>query len=390
MRFALLAALLLSASAAGLAGCLEGGVTLLTAKQARGQADDAAERWEDDAALVGAYGMEFGPAARARFSEMINAGAPGEGSPPMDEGDDEGQRAMISAVVGAEDDVPGDGKAPLWVFSYRSERVEGGYDVAVTGDGVVHEAENGGPSMPFAITHKPIGDWQVDSDEGSEVARADAGYERAVADPEAMAFTLLVQGGASPVWLFGAQLGPDANGGDGSESFVAVDASTGEAIDAEDVLREVLGFVLREAGSSSGTVAGAAVSSFATEFDVELDGHGLLVVLVSVSPPPVTPMTVVVTDEAGVEHTGSIGPATGLDATDVIVIEGVPTGPYRVEVGADLMVFHDWEVSWCTDGEAFIPQGSDACDLLPAPMAGAGKAGAGGETLSPFGRWPWA
>jgi hypothetical protein len=390
MRFVLLGVLLLSVSSLGLSGCLEGGVSLMTAKQARGQADDAAERWEDDAVLVGAYGMEFGPAARERFSEIVNGGSGGEGGPPVEDEEDAGQRAMIAAVAGAEDDTPGDGKAPLWVFSYWSERVEGGLDVAITSEGVVHQAEGDGPSFPFGDGRQSIGDWRVDSDEGSQVAREDLDYERAVSDPEAMAFTVLVQGADSPLWLFGAQRGPDGGAGDdGSETFVAVDASTGEAIDAEDVLREMLGFVLREAGSSSGTATAGVGFTFSSEFDVELDGHGLLVVLVRVSPPPATTMTVVVTDPAGTEYTGSIVPAPGVDATEVIVVQGVPSGPYTVKVSTDLAVLHEWEISWCTDGEAVIPMGSDACDLLP-DSAGRTDQGSGSETLSPPGRWPWA
>lgn len=386
MRLALLAMLLLSGSALGFAGCLEGGVTLLTAEEARGTADDAAEAWSEDARLVGASGMEFGPEARERFAAILRGEGPATGAPM--EPEDEAERAMLGAVTGAQDDVPGDGKAPLWIFSYWSESAEGGYDVAVTGEGVVHEAETEGPAMPFAGGRQPIDGWRIDSDEGSEVARDDAGYARAAADPAAMAFTVLMQGSDSPVWLFAVETGP-REGRDGGQ-MVAVDAATGEAIDAEDVVRELIGFSIREAGQDSGTVAGSVAGSFGSDFDVELEGHQALVVLVAVSPPPATDMQVVVTDPAGNEHTDTIGPAVGLDATATIVLDVVPAGAYSVRVSSDVAVAHEWEVSWCTDGEAIVPMGSPACDLLPSSMASSGGRHSGSETLSPAVRWPWA
>jgi hypothetical protein len=360
MRVPFVAASLLLAGLLGLPGCLEGEVGLLTAKDARSDADDAAEDWQEDAALVSAFGMEAGREAREEMASLLGGrDEPGsEGQIPDEE------RAMLAAVAGAEDDIPGDGKAPLWVFSYVSEDAEATIEVGVTGEGVVftHEGDGGGEDEGFGLFgSRPVSGWRIDSDDGADVAREDSGFEQAVQDPGVLAMTFLVQGEEAPIWLFGA--GSSDGDSDDDESFVAVDAATGEAIDAEDVLRQLIGFTLREAGSASGTL-NAPNDRFETSFDIQMEGHGVLAVLVAVTPGALMPMPVTVTDPAGNSYEGQVDQGVGFETTGTVMVTPVLTGEYTVTVSADLAAFHDWEISYCTDGEAFAPFGSRACDVV--------------------------
>ncbi|MHB1261218.1 MAG: hypothetical protein ACYC2H_05830 [Thermoplasmatota archaeon] len=379
MRRFHVAAVLLAVAALGLPGCLEDGVSLLTAQEARGQADRVAEAWEPDAMLVNAYGVEAGPQAREQMAAALRQGRePGsEAEIPDEEG------TLLAAVSGADEDVPGDGKAPVWVFEYVSDDAEASFQVTVTSAGVAFEQESEEAEVAL-FGNLPIGDWRIDSDEGARVAHEDEAYDAAVEDPEAFVVTVLVQVEDKPIWLFAA-------GGPGSEeefgAFVAVDASTGDAIDAQAIMRQLVGFVIREAGSFDGTLT-APDTSFGGSFDIELEGHGLLVVLVAVSPPPLVPMQVTVTDPAGTEYTETLDRAVGVDATRSLAINAVLAGEYTVEVSADAAVLNDWELSWCTDGQAIVPQGSRACDLVGTANRDARASQA--ETLSWPGHWPWA
>ncbi len=372
----LLAAALLAASALGLPGCLEDGVSLLTAQEAREHADTAAEEWQDDATLVNIFGIEAGPEAREQLSGLLQSGNdPSEGDADADE------RAMLAAVSGADDDVPGDGKAPVWMFSYVAD--EEGFLVGVTSAGVLF-AQQGDGEETSLFGNRPVEGWRIDSDDGADVARQDKGYEEAVADPRAMAFTILVQSESTPVWLFGVETpGVGDDEGEPDETFVAVDAASGEPIDAEELLQGLLGFTIREAGSIADTIT-APDDAFDATFDVELAGHGVLAILVSVSPPPLLAWDITVTDPAGTVYAGTVDARAALDSTHTLVINAVLAGEYAVEVEAGGAVVHDWEVAWCTDGQAVIPIDSRACDAVGTARQSQA------ETLSWPAHWPWA
>lgn len=384
MRTALLVALAASLTLAGLPGCLEDGLSLMTAKEAREKADGHAEEWADDAELVAAAGFEAGAEAREQMADAMLQGRQA-GSPAGDMEEDDAERFAFGAVSGTPDDDIGDGRAPAWILSYSSEDKDERYQVIVTSDSVFAEEQAEEGFTPFGMG-APIEGWQLDSDAGADVAREDKYYANAVSDPGAMAITMLFQGTSGPVWLFGA--GSEQDDG---EAMVAVSAVDGEVIDTAEILGEVLGFVPREAGSDSGSIAGAVVSSFSSAFDVQIGGHGVLVVLVSVTPPPVVAMEVTVTDPAGTEYTATLDPAVGVDATAIVVVNAVPTGEYGVSVFGDVVVANDWEISWCTDGEAIVPIPSRACELVDSGLQRTAPAGpALWETLSPLGRSPWA
>lgn len=378
MRVPGLVAVLLAVAALGTAGCLEAKTSLLTAKEARGPADRAAVAWAADAVLVNAYGVEAGPQARERMAAALDQGRERGGG--VRSTDEEG--AMLAAVSGAKGDAPGDGEAAVWVFGYVSEEVGASLQVTVTGAGVAFEQESADADVAL-FGNLPVADWGIDSDEAASVAHEDVAYGSAVAGPEAFVVTVLAQVGDRPVWLFAAE----GHGEEASGAFVAVDASTGEAIDVQAIMRQLVGFTIREAGALDGTLV-APGSSFQGSFDVELEGHGLLVVLVAVSPPPLVPMRVTVTDPSGTAYVEALDPAVGLEATRSLAIHAVLSGGYRVEVSADASVLNDWEVSWCTDGQAIVPEESRACGLVGAP--GRWPASSQAETLSWRLPWPWA
>ncbi|MEA3166864.1 MAG: hypothetical protein QOJ26_1738 [Thermoplasmata archaeon] len=393
MRFALLAAALLAVSLGGLAGCLEGELSLLTAKEARAKADREADRWADDASLMMVVGFEAGANARDQLSQVLVQGSQ-PGAPQPDE-DKESEMAMLGAVAGAEDDDVGDGRAPVWSFTYTSESNGGMFEVTVTTEGTLQAQQSEENGFGLLLAGRTLHDWAIDSDEGAKVARNDEEYAAAVADPDALVFTMLVQGDEAPIWVYGAESGGPNSDSDEDDVIVAVNAATGEALeDVDDLLTDVFGFVIREFGSESGSEIGAQ-ASFGTGFDIELGGHGVLVVLVSISPPPLVPMDIVVTDPAGTDYAGTVPASvgTGLDSSTSVILNAIPTGTYGVSVSADLAVANNWEISWCTDGQAFIPQGSRACDHLPASAARGSTGHAADslwETLSLAGRSPWA
>jgi hypothetical protein len=377
-------AFLLAASSllAAFAGCLEGDLSLLTAKGAEEHAEGEAEDWAGDARLMGAVGFEAGPEARSELSQMMaNQGQPGA---RPDEPEDDDERAMFGALASTTDEDVGDGRAPVWSLTYWSEDKDASLHVVVTSEGISHVREAGAEEAAVfgPLGAEPVADWRIDSDGGADVARRDESYAAAVASPEALVFTMLFQGRDGPVWIYGAESG-DLDG----ESLVALSARDGTVIEEDEVLGEVFGFLLREFGSASGASNVGAGFEFFTDFEVQLGGHRSLAVLVSVSPAPVAPMQIVVRDPAGAESTATLAMAAGLEGRQSVVLQDVPTGPYDVRVSTDVAVLENWEISWCTDGEAMVPQATvPACDLLPA-SSGMPARQSPWETLSPSGRW---
>jgi hypothetical protein len=399
MRLAFLLAAV-STLAAAFSGCLEGDLSLLTAKDASGRAEGEAKDWAGDARLMGAVGFEAGPDARAELSRMMAQGQQGQaGARPEGPGGDEdaSERAMFGALATTEDEDVGDGRAPVWSLTYWSVDLDASLQVVVTSQGIsaVREGAAEEASVFGPLGADPVTDWRIDSDGGAEVARRDEAYAAAVASPDALVFTMLFQGKEGPVWIYGAETGDLEDG----ESLVALSARDGSVIEEDAVLGEVFGFLLRESGSSSGSANVGAGYEFFTDFEVQLGGHSALAVLVAVSPPPVAPMEIVVRDPGGTETIATLAFGPGTDASQSLVLDAVPTGSYEARVSTDLAVVEHWEISWCTDGEALVPMATvPACDLLPASsaMGSAGLLGPAGspeslwETLSPSGRWALA
>jgi hypothetical protein len=250
----------------------------------------------------------------------------------------------------------------VWAFSYASASKEASLNVVVTSEGVSSVMEGDADEASFfgPLGGRPVADWRVDSDEGADIARDDAAYREAVADPAALVFTMLFQGKDGPVWVYGAE-SPSI---DEEEAMVALSARDGVLIDAEELFSEAFGVLIREFGGDSGSITAQAMSTFGTDFEIALAGHQALAVLVSVTPPPAIPMQVTLTDPEGKKTVMAVGLAAGLQGEVSVVLDDVPRGTYDVEVSIDVAAGNSWQISWCSDGMAVIPQGSPACELV--------------------------
>ncbi len=211
--------------ATALAGCL--GPAQVTASEAQASADPAAARWDPDARLIFAAGLE-GRVDNEMLRDMLRSGAGFEdmGFETLSETDDDGEPYWDRIE---EDGQPGNGKLELWVFHYAAADSESELVLLVDRDGeVLIEEERAGSSFD-----EPVGDYQVDSDRAMRTAKRTSLELRQVLDASNMIVGsgLLVDpthGG--PVWTISG-FGGDMRSVQGA--VVQIDAMTGDVIHEE-------------------------------------------------------------------------------------------------------------------------------------------------------------
>ena len=341
---------------AGCAGVEIGGDdpdTPRTAQQAAGPAQRAADAWSDDAQLVSAAAFELGRDARVEAAdevtdwqeEVVEAKAEGEIE------DEEYADAMAITdlylrAFRADDDAVGDGAAPVWFFTFLSPAQESFLAVAVAGDRVVFQDEDV-DDFESDFEFEALGDWPVDSDDAAEAAGlADEGYDALRTDANATYFHALEQGEDGPVW----GMGVDLYDGDGDAgAFVLLSAVDASLIVDSDVVPDDV-YLPQEFGFDSGTFMASVQTTQGSSFEVQVEGHLELAVEVAVSPPPLQPIVVTVTDPLGAAYDFTVQFSPSFTARGFTTLDLVTPGLYDVQMRVGASAYSGWDLSWCTDG----------------------------------------
>ncbi len=185
-----------------LGGCL--GTAQATAMEEQPTAEDRAQQWAADAELVAIIGVE--------------------GTFPAYGGHADQEASYWSRA--AEDDELGDGHCEIWAYRFVSEqRPDQVFTVVVDKDGEVIDTSTGDGG-----DDRPIGSYEIDSDEAAEIAfEANQGLAEGTSKEHYGLVLNLAQDDdhANPVWTI-AGGGGDGTGGGGG--VVVIDAATGEIL----------------------------------------------------------------------------------------------------------------------------------------------------------------
>lgn len=214
LRAVFTAALLLIAAPV-LAGCV-GTASAASAKEWQTPADEAAMKWDADAALVNVIGAE------GTFPMNLAASFFG-----FDEGASDEDWSTAEG-----DEKVGDGKAELWLYRYISPNKEKALAVVVAEGKVVRAEEDARQE-----DDTPLGAWVLDSDAALEAAlTANEALRKGVASEHygIGAFLSRSDADSSPRWVIGGMGGGSLGGGGG---YVILDAETGEVIDSNGGFR---------------------------------------------------------------------------------------------------------------------------------------------------------
>src|SRR5688572_15815344 len=349
---------------AALAGCADGGKPL-TAKQGAASAGQVASAWAPDAVLYGAFSFELGDQAKEELREELEEDMEGMDEDGLEGGDGmhADDRAMLKAVLEGHD-APGDGIAPFWSYTYRSENRSAWLTVLVDADGVRHTDEDESFRGAFGFGG-PIANWTVDSDAMAEAAAAEVeAYATLQGDPQAAAYSILLSVDGKPYWIVGLE---DTNGT--ADVEVAVSASNGTVSSVEELFDFTGSLPLMEWGAISGgltPVRGQAGESFELGM-----GHDAMAVAVEVSGPMLSPVEVTVTDPLGQESSFTVPAASsGFSSRATVVLDSVPEGAWMVDLGMSLPLQHSYTVEWCTDGMPATDLGFvEACGEVGQPAA---------------------
>lgn len=202
-----LAAVVLLASV--LAGCTSptgsGSVEAIPATEAVERAERNATRWQPDAELVLASGVE----------------AP-EGAKSTREVPDEGGRSQPAAPV---DPSVGDGRAPRWTVMFHSSSANASRTYQVTGDAV----EDQGPTRAPSSRPRLVRNWTVDSTDAVGTALGNASFREAALATDGEVVQTLGMRGEAPAWRVLAR-----SASKGLHVPVLVDASSGEVVSGEN------------------------------------------------------------------------------------------------------------------------------------------------------------
>lgn len=209
--YALIASLVLFVPA--LSGCL---VAQATAMEHQDDAEDIARDWDADARLLHIMGMEG-------RGDMAN----GMGGW---EGDASGAEVWTRTE---QDDEVGDGHAEVWAYHFRNGAGTEDLFVMLDRDGKEIQRETAEPEDDA----EPIGDYDVDSDEALDKAKAASKGLRDGTDSDHYGIVMVLGRdsgfGANPAWLIMGGGGGDGSGagdGSGGGGMVAIDAKTGEVL----------------------------------------------------------------------------------------------------------------------------------------------------------------
>lgn len=208
--FAILIVLALVAS-----GCLT--ASAATAKEHQGKATDTArDTWASDAELVGIFGLEG-------TDQGWSEGPWGT----------DGQGESRDYFQGAEeDDKVGDGRAEVWAYGYQAEsKPDEFFIVFYDKDG----DKEGNMTIPAEDDLRPIGDYDLNSDEAVEKAKeAEEGIRTALDSENHFLVVFLARSDdhPNPVWSVMAGGGgmESGGGGSGGGGFAVIDANTGEVL----------------------------------------------------------------------------------------------------------------------------------------------------------------
>lgn len=325
--------------AASLAGCAtpDGPVT---AKGNLDVAAAAAAEWAGDAQLFAVWGMEADNLTDRLDAELADANA----------GERKG-RAGDFALMGANDADPGDGRAPRWLYVYRSEARNARYEVVVESGVVVATLENKVTEVLAPLTPAT---WIIDSDAAAEIAAAsNASYGSIRGRTDVVATSGLasfVPHYPHPIWFLGYEwLGA------GKDGAVMVDATNGTVLDAA-VLADPRWAVVFPA--EMGVAAGLATVANPTDtgsFAVQRRHQVLALAVTSRSGAlPMQELRVVVTPPDGVSTWLNHTVLPGFDSVTYAVLKSVGEGKYAYTIellnGTIPAAAANWEFSWCTEG----------------------------------------
>lgn len=370
------------------AGCAGPGADdaapLATAREAIAVADRAARAWNAGASLFGASAFELDESSRTEFEadlkeerDDLEAAYERKDISKDDYDNISALLGIYQRIVDTPDKAPGDGRAPVWVFTYLDGEATMSFTVAVARGEAFYRSSDEEVLAEFNLDSgvMPVGDWAIDSDDAAEAGKlANPDYAVLCAAKDILAFSTLVHGEDGPVWLIGAER--QVPGESPSEAYLAVDAATGSLVQDEVVAVEEA--LYQEAGRSGDNTFGAPATAD-VEFEIEDERHLQMAVLLAVSPAPVQEVRVTVMDPLGAATSFSVVAGEAPFFAENAVLLAGTAGLYRVHVETAAAVRLDYEVSWCTDGIPtsqgdFVPR---ACGALPESQTPPG-----GETLS--------
>lgn len=339
------AACLLILTALVASGCFASGSieTFVAAQKHRDVADDAADRWDAQARLVGVQAIE----SNATHDEQ---------HPYLTE---------------RPDPVPGDGRAQAWLYLYASDaRPEDWYEVVVAANATVTHT-----NVTAADEEAPaIVDWNVDSDAAAGTAAdANATYRNASGKRgTTVSFFLTMTetssrgnatdgngttnggNGTDPVWII---LVEGANESD--LLFLTVNARNGTYLGAFSPGDFGFPFFGTGPPEESGTFQGQLTVTEpqnAHTFRLEKEGHENLHVKLRIdatAPQSEVNMTVEGPDGTTDATTWSAGAGSSGEAG---LIFGQPArGVWSVTVRLDSGLAQDYEVAWCAPGTFMAP-----------------------------------
>lgn len=353
----------LLAVALALAGCVGPFDDGITAMDVREDANEEASEWNENATLVGVFGLEVSQ----RLFDMATREAEEESD--------------IHNVTYRADESRGDGKTAAWVYEYVA--ANGTYTVVLADNGTVlhEEVDEDEPDENF--TAEAIEGWEVDSDEAADiVAENNDTWERA--EDANITFYALEkdEDESDPTWALGFQA-------EGGTYIFAVNATTGEYLGAFTFEGPSFdpGFggdyggdgngsyegpygpgdePPKEGGSFSGRLTVTDPNQTHT-FEVEASGHPELGVELTLDQPATS--TVQATIEGPNGTLGTLE-ADGMDRAVEGWWEEPMTGTYTVTLELTQGAAQDYQLAWCAEGADYgsydPPYGpsSSPCDAV--------------------------
>lgn len=357
---------LLIVAALGAAGCIGTVEAQSSTMELREKADEQAAAWDEDAQLVGVFGLEMAQPEGPEDDDGNESSANGTAEAEDAEADEE--QDPFDQVARTADEELKDGQAPAWLYSYQAGNRS--YHVAIAANGTILAEE----TERDDDRETPIEDWEVDSDEAADVVAENNETWSRTDDARSVMYGLGQNGTEEdPVWFI--VLFP----GDAAPIVYTVNATTGEYLGAHSIQIPSfdVGFgggfdgddggdgVPEEGGSDDGSVSLAQPTAEHT-FEVEQDGHPELGLELSLDDPATSSVTATIEGPDGT--LGTIEADSMEPAAEGWWADPQP-GEYTVTVELQEGATQDYAITWCAEGESYGfgdnpygPDGRSPCD----------------------------
>lgn len=253
--------------------------------------------------------------------------------------------AIQTALVPSRDSVPGDGKAPAWLYRYQSD------DAALL---VVFAADGGKrleQEVAYGASFGPLGVAEVDSTRAAGVAMANRTFAEASASGTAM--QLIATRSGTTAWQLVA-----------GTAIVYVDATTATIIPAK-VAEQPPAPLMRVAGITGGTLT-AGSDPAQDAFSIPQSGHAEMTVVLVLTRPLANNVTLDIAhpDGKATQIQGSASDVTEERSEHAVVLGEPPAGAYQLTTTLNLGVFQAYSIHWCSDGLAVVQDdANEACRL---------------------------